>query len=138
MRIISRFFKKLTSWPLSKDPSDDALVYWVDEDREKFYKCIKNKRYADALDIIKDRATQHSMKEMADLMRAFEKDVVAADPKIDRMTLDEVDNEIWKVDEYLKQTHISDEDRMDKVLLRKKLEELKMWTMMLNAWDRKK
>lgn len=58
MRIITRFFKKLTSWPLSKDPADDALVYWIDEDRR------------------------------------------------------------------------------EKILLRKKLEELKMWTMMADTWKK--
>lgn len=64
------------SWPFSDDPKGSDRTYFEDQERDTFYEHISQKRYSEALQIVKTKATQNSLDEMTDLMTAFEVDIM--------------------------------------------------------------
>lgn len=64
------------SWPFPDDPKGSDRTYFEDQERDTFYEHISQKRYSEALRIVKTKATQNSLDEMTDLMTAFEVDIM--------------------------------------------------------------
>ena len=73
--IIRGLLKKVCSWPFSTDPEPTDSVDWEGKDKEQFYDHITNKRFFDALQIIRTKSTRHSVDEMGLLMKSLEHEI---------------------------------------------------------------
>lgn len=73
--LIRGLIKKVCSWPFSTDPEGHHSVDWDDGEKQLFYDHISNRRFSDALQIIRTKATRYSLDEMGLLMQSFEREV---------------------------------------------------------------
>lgn len=74
--LIRGLIKKFCSWPFSKDPEGHHTLNWEGTEKKDFYEHINNRRFFDALQIIRTKSVQHSVEEMGLLMRVFEREVL--------------------------------------------------------------